>query len=118
MRAEDIFTVKVNMSDQIPLYNSRLYAVYLQYLRKYYPDIDTDSILQDAGIAKYEIEDPAHWFSQEQSNRFHESVVARTGNPDIAREAGRYATSSANMGPTKQYVAGLKIGRASCRERV
>ncbi len=95
------------MSDQIPLYNSRLYEIYLQYLRKYYPDIDTDSILQDAGIANYEIQDPAHWFSQEQSNRFYDTVVARTGNPDIAREAGRYATSSANMGPTKQYVAGL-----------
>ncbi len=95
------------MSDQIPLYNSRLYAVYLQYLRKYYPAIDPDSILQDAGIAKYEIEDPSHWFSQEQSNRFYDSVVARTGNPNIAREAGRYTASSANLGATKQYVAGL-----------
>ena len=95
------------MSDQIPLYNSRLYEIYLQYLRKHYPEIDTDSILQDAGIAKYQIEDPAHWFSQEQSNRFHNSMVAKTGNPDISREAGRYATSSANMGATKQYVAGL-----------
>ena len=95
------------MSDQTPLYNSRLYEIYIQYLHKYYPDIDTDSILQDAGIAKYEIEDPAHWISQEQSNRFYDSVVARTGNPAIAREAGRYATSSANMGPTKQYIAGL-----------
>ena len=95
------------MSDQIQLYNSRLYSVYLQYLRKYYPAIDPDSILQDAGIAKYEIEDPAHWFSQEQSNRFYDSVVTRTGNPNIAREAGRYTTSSANLGATKQYAAGL-----------
>jgi PAS domain S-box-containing protein len=95
------------MSDQIPLYNSRLYEIYLQYLRKYYPDIDTDSLLQDAGMTNYEIEDPAHWFNQEQSNRFFDSVVARTGNQDIAREAGRYTTSSANLGATKQYVAGL-----------
>ena len=95
------------MSDQIPLYNSRLYAIYLQYLQKYYPDIDTNSLLQDAGMANYEIEDPAHWFNQEQSNRFFDSVVARTGNPNIAREAGRYTTSSTNLGATKQYVAGL-----------
>ncbi|MHC4526075.1 MAG: GAF domain-containing protein, partial [Planctomycetota bacterium] len=58
-------------------------------------------------MTNYEIEDPAHWFNQEQSNRFFDSVVARTGNPDIAREAGRYITSSANLGATKQYVAGL-----------
>ena len=95
------------MSDQIPLYNSRLYKIYFQYLRKYYPDIDTDSVLQEAGIANYEIEDPAHWFSQEQANRFYATVLARTGNPEIAREAGRYAISSEGMGAAKQYVAGL-----------
>ena len=59
------------------------------------------------GIAKYEIEDPAHWFTQEQQDRLHEILVARTGNPNIARDAGRYATSSEGLGATKQYVLGL-----------
>ena len=95
------------MSESAPLYNSRLNKVYIQYLSKYYSDIDIDAVLNEAGIASYEIEDPAHWFSQEQQDRLHDILVARTGNPNIAREAGRYSTSSEGLGATKQYALGL-----------
>ena len=95
------------MGDSLPLYNSRLTKIYVQYLRKHYSDIDIDSILQESGIANYEIEDPSHWFNQKQIDRFHDIVVARTGNPNISREAGRYSTSSDGLGATKQYILGL-----------
>ncbi len=95
------------MSESEPLYNSRVTKIYIQYLQKYYPDIDVDSVLDELGIAKYEIEDPAHWFTQDQQDRLHDVLVARTGNPNIAREAGRYATSSEGLGATKQYALGL-----------
>jgi len=95
------------MSDSSPLYNSRITKIYTQYLRKYYSDVDLDSILEEAGIARYEIEDPAHWFSQEQQDRLHDILVARTGNPNIARDAGRFATSSEGLGARKQYALGL-----------
>jgi PAS domain S-box-containing protein len=85
--------------------------IYLQYLRKYYPDIDVDSILEEVGIASYEIEDPAHWFTQEQQDRLQEILVARTGNPNIAREAGRFTTSSEGLGAAKQYALGLMSPR-------
>ena len=57
------------MNESALLYNSQINKIYLQYLRKYYPDIDVDSVLEEAGIANYEIEDPAHWFSQGQQDR-------------------------------------------------
>ena len=95
------------MSESTPLYNSRITKIYVQYLSNYYPDIKVDSILEEAGIANYEIEDPAHWFTQEQQDRLHDILVARTGNPNIAREAGRYSTSSKGLGATKQYALGL-----------
>jgi len=95
------------MNSSAPLYNSRLNKIYIQYLRKYYPDIDVDSVLDEADIASYEIEDPAHWFTQNQQDRLHDILVDRTGNPNIAREAGRYSTSSEGMGATKQYALGL-----------
>jgi PAS domain S-box-containing protein len=95
------------MSESTPLYNSRLNKIYVQYLREYYPDIEVDSVLEEAGIANYEIEDPAHWFTQEQQDRLHDILVARTGNPNIAREAGRYTASSEGLGATKQYALGL-----------
>ena len=75
------------MSDSAPLYNSRIPKIYIQCLSKFYPDIDLDAVLTEAGIARYEIEDPAHWFTQENVDRLHDILVARTGNPNIAREA-------------------------------
>ncbi len=99
------------MSESTPLYNSRLNKIYLQYLRKHYSDIDVDAILEEAGIANYEIEDPAHWFTQEQQDRLQEILVARTGNPNIAREAGRFSTSSEGLGAAKQYALGLMSPR-------
>jgi len=95
------------MSESTPLYNSRVTKIYVQYISNYYPDIEVDSVLEEAGIANYEIEDPAHWFTQEQQDRLHDILVARTGNPNIAREAGRYSTSTKGLGATKQYALGL-----------
>jgi len=95
------------MSKSEPLYNSRVSKIYINYLKKNYPDIDADLVLKEAGIANYEIEDPAHWFTQEQQDRLHDTLVSRTGNPNIAREAGRFSTSSEGLGATKQYALGL-----------
>jgi PAS domain S-box-containing protein len=95
------------MNKSEPLYNSRVSKIYINYLKKNYPDIEVDSVLKEAGIANYEIEDPAHWFTQEQQDRLHDTLVSRTGNPNIAREAGRFSTSSEGLGATKQYALGL-----------
>jgi PAS domain S-box-containing protein len=95
------------MNEQQPLYNSRLTKTYIQYLRHRYPDLDIESILKEAGIAHYQIEDSAHWFSQEQVDRFQAAVVAKTGEANIAREVGRFAVSSEVMGAAKQYILGL-----------
>ena len=68
------------------LYNSRNMKVYLEYLNHYHPDIDIDEILKYAGVTKYEVEDPAHFFSQLQVDRFHEIIVEQTGNPVRERQ--------------------------------
>ncbi len=49
---------KFKMDNETPLYNCRLIRLYIEYLNKYYPDIDTDTLLDYAGISKYEIVDP------------------------------------------------------------
>ena len=95
------------MNESAPLYNSRVTKIYIQYLQKFYPEISVDSVLNELGIANYEIEDPAHWFTQEQQDRLHDVLVEYTGNRNVARDAGRYATSSEGLGATKQYALGL-----------
>jgi len=95
------------MNESAPLYNSRVTKIYIQYLNKFYPEVDVDSILEQTGIAAWELEDPAHWFTQEQQDRLHDILVMHTGNKNIARDAGRYATSSDGLGATKQYILGL-----------
>ena len=95
------------MSDPLPLYNSRLTKTYIQYVRRYYPDVEIDSVLRQAGITPYQIEDPAHWFTQVEVDGFHEALTQHTGEPDISRKAGRFAVSSEVMGAAKQYILGL-----------
>ena len=90
-----------------PLYSSRIMLNYLEYIKRYYPDIDLDSVLEYAGVTRYEVEDEGHWFNQDQADRFHEVLVAKTGNPKIAREAGRFTVSSERLGAAKQYALGL-----------
>jgi len=95
------------LNDKSPIYNSRIIKIYLEYVSKYYPKIDINSILEYAKMSKYEVEDPAHWFNQHQVDRFEESIVEKAGNSDLAREAGRYAASSEALGAAKQYTVGL-----------
>ena len=95
------------MNDKAPLYNSRLMKIYLEYIIKNYPDVSIDEVLDSAGITRYEVEDPAHWFNQNQIDRFHAVLVAKTGDANIARHVGRYSSSSAAAGAVKQYVLGL-----------
>jgi PAS domain S-box-containing protein len=95
------------MDDRSPLYNSRIMKIYVEYLHRYYPDLDVDAILEYAGMTNYEVEDPAHWFNQDQADHFYEVLIEKTGNANISRDAGRYATSSSGLGPAKQYTLGL-----------
>ena len=95
------------MTDSSPIYNSRITKTYLEFIKKRYPDLDIDSLLEYAGMTNYEVEDPAHWFSQDQADRFQDALLEKTGNLDIAREAGRYTASSKGMGPGRQRILGF-----------
>jgi len=95
------------LTDRQPLYSSGITKTYLAFIKKTYPDLDIDSILNYSGMTKYEVEDPAHWFSQDQADRFQKILVKKTGNPNIAREAGRYLMSYEGLGPGKKYALGL-----------
>ena len=94
------------MNKNVPLYNSRILKVFIEYLRNYHSDINPDLILKEAQIEKYMIDDPSHWFSQEQVDRFHDVIVRQTKDPHIARKAGRYA-SYEGLGVIKQYFLGF-----------
>jgi len=95
------------MKEEDRLYNSRLARIYLEYLRFQFPDIHADHLLAYAGMTKLEVEDPAHWFTQEQVDRFHDVLVKETGNETISRDVGRYAASSDGMGLVKRYALGF-----------
>lgn len=95
------------MNEHLPIYNSRLIKNYLEYLQAYYPRIDADRLLHQAEMSREEVEDPAHWFSQHHIDRFHELLAAETANPNIFREAGRFAAISNASGPLKRYAIGF-----------
>jgi PAS domain S-box-containing protein len=95
-----------NRNDE-PIYNSRIMKGYLQYVSKHFPDINIDSVLEYAGMTRYAVEDQGHWFTQIQADRFYEILVKEIGNPNIAREVGRYSVSVEALGVAKQYTIGL-----------
>ncbi len=95
------------VSNDTPMYNSRVVNNYIEYLQLNYPSLDIDSLLGAAGIQRYEVEDPAHWFTQRQVNRFNEVLSLKTGNPAISRQAGRFAASSQSSSTLKKYALGF-----------
>jgi HD-GYP domain-containing protein (c-di-GMP phosphodiesterase class II) len=90
-----------------PLYSSRIINTYLELTKKYYPQVNISELLEYAGVEPYQTSDEGHWFTQSQHDRFHEKLVELTGNPDIAREAGRYTATSNGVGSFKQYTLAL-----------
>ena len=103
--------------DNRPLYNSRIIKTYMKFIKSRYNYIDVNELLSFSKIEPYQVEDEGHWFTQEQVDLFYEKVRKLTGNKDIAREAGRYATSPDALGTMRLYVLGL-IGPAQAYEMV
>ena len=89
------------------LYNSRLIKNYVEYIKKFHPDIDIESILDYSGITIYQVEDQGHWFTQDQVDRFHEILIQETRDPNISREVGRFAGSSQASSAVRQYALGF-----------
>ncbi|MBW2035705.1 MAG: GAF domain-containing protein, partial [Deltaproteobacteria bacterium] len=89
------------------LYNSRLVMNYIEYVKNAHPDVNIGPVLNYAGIARYEVDDQGHWFTQDQVDRFHEMLTEKTGDPDLSRKVGRSAASSQASGPLKQYALGF-----------
>jgi HD-GYP domain-containing protein (c-di-GMP phosphodiesterase class II) len=94
-------------SEEKPLYNSRIIDTYIKLIKSRYPYVNISELLELSEMRPYEVADQGHWFTQSQVNTFHERASRLTGNPDIAREAGRYAASPEASGVMRQYILGL-----------
>ncbi len=90
-----------------PLYSSRLIKNYVEYIKKFYPDLDLPDILHYSWIKTYELEDQGHWFSQWQVDRFHERLTQKTGDSKISRKVGQFAATSEAAGALKHYALGF-----------
>ncbi len=89
------------------LYNSRLIDTFLKLIAARYPSINTNDLLNSAGIKDYEASDQGYWFTQEQVDNFYEKLVQLTGNEEIAREAGRFSAAPESLGILRQHTLGL-----------
>ena len=94
------------MNDEA-LYNSRLIKTYMEYIATHYPNLDTTSILNYAGITIYQLNDGGHWFNQNQVDRFHEILTKLTKNNDIAIEVGRFSPFSKTGGVMTRFMTGF-----------
>lgn len=95
------------MDNSPRLYNSRIIKLYTTYLGIHYPKVDVPAILKESRISKVEIDDPGHWFTQEEVDGFHQKVLHATGNPAISREVGRFSIASDVTDTVKKHALGL-----------
>ncbi|MFH0976128.1 MAG: ATP-binding protein [Spirochaetota bacterium] len=80
---------------------------YINFIKKHYPDVDINSLLEYAEISLHELEDLGYWYTQRQSDLFHEILVKKTGNVNISRETGRFASKSGSYNLIRQYMLGF-----------
>lgn len=97
----------VRYDNHTPVYSSRIIKVYLDYLRRHYPDIEPEEIIAPAGIRRAEVDDPGFWYSQDQAVEMHAIMVSKTGEPNLSRAAGRYTSRSKALSPIRQFVLSL-----------
>lgn len=97
-----------------PLYNSVNLSVYIDLVKENYPNVSIDKLLEYSQISPYELEDQGHWLNQRQIDRFYEYLVRNTGNPQIAREAGRFVVKSRSSATLRQYTSGFVTPGMAC----
>ena len=97
---------KTDISIDCPLYNIRIIRTHVDYVKKNFPEVNIDSLLDYAGISKLQFNDFGYWCTQRQINKLNEILVKRTGNQDISRNTGRHLLKSQNI--LAQYVLGFK----------
>jgi PAS domain S-box-containing protein/putative nucleotidyltransferase with HDIG domain len=95
------------MMDNTPLYNSRIIKSYVEYLKRYLPDVDIDLLLKYADIETYQLDDEGHWLTQRQVDRFHDILAKTTHDPNISRKVGRFSVTSRASGALGQYIMGF-----------
>lgn len=96
--------MKDQYDENKPLYSSRGIEIYLKLIKQKYNYIDIDKLLKYAEMEPYQVRDEGHFFSQKQMNLFHEKLVQLTGNPRIAHEAGRFASTPEVLGSLRRSV--------------
>jgi PAS domain S-box-containing protein len=106
---------QAGMNDDQPIYSSRLVNNYVEFLELHNPTLDIDSILEYAGMKRYQVDDPGHWFSQRHMDRLHEIMTLQTGNSSISREAGRFAASAQSTSTIRKFALGFVSPHAAYR---
>jgi len=77
-------------SNEKRLYNSILSKMYILYLEKHYPEVNVHDILKDAGLDEASINDPSHWFTQKEVNRFHDAIIEYSEGKNIPYYTGKF----------------------------
>ena len=49
------------IDETTPLYSSRILKTYIEYLRRHYPSVNLDTVLEECGISNQEASDPGFW---------------------------------------------------------
>jgi len=88
-------------------YSSRIIKSYVEYLKRFYPDVEIGPLLKHAGIETFQLDDEGHWLTQNEVDLFHDILEQTTQDPDISRKVGRFSVTSRASGALGQYMLGF-----------
>ena len=91
------------------LYNSKIIDAFVKFIKSKYSYVNISELLEYAGMEIYQIDDPTHWFTQEQVDLFYDRARQLTGNENLARDAGRYNISPEAVGTIRNTCLVLLI---------
>jgi len=93
-----------SITDEPELYNSRAIRAYVSYVKKEYPYIDINDLLNYSGIEPNEVEDNKEWFTQKQVNLFRNKIEELTDNENIGYDAGIFSAAPEALGNYREYL--------------
>jgi len=107
--------LKMETAKEKELYSNKMLDVYVALIRDKYPEIETENLMDEAGIENYSrTGDNSLRLCQAQLNRFHERLCMLTDNIRIDREAGRYAVKPECLGMIRSLVLPFVGVRRAC----
>jgi len=81
-------------------YRTLVFSCYINYIKKYYPTFDLNSLFQSFGLSSSYFSSPTNWVSVEFDDLFTHKLIEIFEDPNLPYKAGQLTLAKESLGPT------------------